>query len=122
MHLWYLSALVYTLVIVAFVDKISDRKLLYYLIPLLLLGELAFGKYSMLIFHRTYQLALVRNFLFVGIPYFCIGDWLYVHRDKVIHKWSNPKLILLVFLFCLTTIAEKVCCCYYMPIRFGRII
>ncbi len=73
-HLWYLGAILYVLVIVLLVDKLNCRKLLYYLTPVLLIADLVFGKYSLLIFHQEFPYILVRNFLCVGIPYFCIGN------------------------------------------------
>ena len=51
-HLWYLGAVFYVLLIVFFLDKLKRRKILYSLIPFLLIIELVFGKYSMIIFNH----------------------------------------------------------------------
>lgn len=64
-HLWYLNALLYILIIMYLVDKIKIRKNLYYAIPILLLIDLIFGKYSMLLLGRQFPYIIVRNFLFV---------------------------------------------------------
>ncbi|MDD2970814.1 MAG: acyltransferase family protein [Lachnospiraceae bacterium] len=72
-HLWYLNAILYVLLIVLIVDKLSCRKILYIMTPMLLLGDLLLGKYSILFFKREFSHFIVRNFLFVGIPYFSIG-------------------------------------------------
>lgn len=73
-HLWYLGAVFYVLLIVFFLDKLKLRKILYILVPFLLIIDLVFGKYSLIIFHHEFPYILVRNFLCVGIPYFCIGN------------------------------------------------
>lgn len=74
-HLWYLGAIFYVLVIVWLVNMLNCRKLLCYMTPILLIADLLFGKYSLLVFHREFPYILVRNFFCVGIPYFCIGDY-----------------------------------------------
>lgn len=72
-HLWYISAYFYVLIIAYFIDKIKAWKQVCYLIPFLLMADLAFGKYSLLIWNREFPYYLLRNFLFVGIPYFSLG-------------------------------------------------
>ena len=81
-HLWYLGAYLYVLVIMLVVDKHRLWKPLMWATPLLLLGDLLFGKYSLLLLHHEYPYVYVRNFLFVGLPYFMIGVWIKAHRDK----------------------------------------
>lgn len=81
-HLWYLGAYLYVLVIILVVDKHRLWKPLMWATPLLLLGDLLFGKYSLLLLHHEYPYVYVRNFLFVGLPYFMIGVWIKAHRDK----------------------------------------
>ena len=104
-HLWYLGAILYVLVIVLLVDKLNCRKLLYYLTPVLLIADLAFGKYSLLIFHREFPYILVRNFLCVGIPYFCIGN--IIREKQYSEKWNKTVLWVLIFVFSITSLAEK---------------
>ncbi len=72
-HLWYLNAIIYTTVIFEICRRLGIQKALYILTPLLLIGDLVFGKYSLLFFGREFNYMLVRNFLFVGIPNYCIG-------------------------------------------------
>lgn len=86
-HLWYLGAILYVLVIVLLVDKLKSRKALYCLTPVLLIADLVFGKYSLLIFHREFPYILVRNFLCVGIPYFCIGNL--IREKRCSEKWNK---------------------------------
>ena len=73
-HLWYLGAILYVLLIVSLTDAFQCRKIVYYLTPVLLAADLLFGKYSLLVLGREYPYIFVRNFLCVGIPYFCIGN------------------------------------------------
>jgi len=104
-HLWYLGAILYVLVIVLLVDKLNCRKLLYYLTPVLLIADLAFGKYSLLIFHREFPYILVRNFLCVGIPYFCIGNL--IREKRYSEKWNKKVLQGLIIVFAITSFAER---------------
>ena len=82
-HLWYLSAALYVLLIIWFIDRLELRKLLLFIVPFLLLGDLVLGKYSLLLFNREIPYYYVRNYLFVGIPYFCIGNLIYNFRTKI---------------------------------------
>lgn len=104
-HLWYLGAILYVLTIVLSVDKLDYGKLLYYLTPLLLLGDLVFGKYSIIIWHKELPYILVRNFLFVGIPYFCIGQLI---RNGMGRRIEKNTLGCLIVAFALTSILERV--------------
>lgn len=104
-HLWYLGAILYVLLIVLFADKLKCRKVLYWLTPILIVGNLVLGKYSFVIFHRAFPYILVRNFLCVGIPYFCIGT---VIRNKKTVEHTNKKLCILIVLSALTSIGERI--------------
>lgn len=103
-HLWYLCAVLYVLVIIYYFEKRWDRKYLYPLIPLLLLTDLVFGKYSLLIWKRNFDYIYVRNFLFVGLPYFLLGDIIF--RTK--KKYNFKLLISLSIFFAITTLLERV--------------
>lgn len=102
-HLWYLGALLYVLIIVYFIEKKWDRKVLYPLIPLLLLGDLVLGKYSLVIIGEVYPITYVRNFLFVGLPYFLIGDMIFRYQVKA----KNALLVVGSVVFYITTLAER---------------
>lgn len=103
-HLWYLGAILYVLIIVLIVDKLDCGKLLYYLTPLLLLGDLVFGKYAIIIWGKEFPYILVRNFLFVGIPYFCIG---FLIRNGMGRRIEKKALGCLIVVFSLTSILER---------------
>ena len=68
-HLWYMGAALYVLVIAELLQKTKRIRLLYIITPFLLLGDLALGKYSLLLFNREFPYIIVRNWLFVGVPY-----------------------------------------------------
>lgn len=112
-HLWYLGALLYVLLILRFCGHFHKLKALILVSPLLLFIDLIFGKYSLLIWGREYSYFYVRNFLFVGIPYFCIGIWLknrkyFLWAKEVKHK--GLYRVLLVgggISFVLTSVLER---------------
>lgn len=103
-HLWYLGAILYVLIIIMFTDKMNCRKFLYCLSPILLIGDLVFGKYSIVILGREFPFILVRNFLFVGIPYFCIGLLI---REGLGRKLSKKVLKWMILFFSLTSVMER---------------
>lgn len=103
-HLWYLGAILYVLVIILIVDKLHCRKFLYYLSPELLVMDLLFGKYALAIWGREFPVILVRNFLFVGIPYFCIGLMIKEGLGRNLHK---KVLQFMVVLFSITSLLER---------------
>ena len=104
-HLWYLGAILYVLIIVFLMDKFNCRKILYYLTPVLLITDLMLGKYSLLIFHREFPYILVRNFLCVGIPYFCIGNL--IREKQCSEKWNGKILQVLIVAFVITSLVER---------------
>lgn len=88
-HLWYLSALLYVLIISRFIYCKKAWKLVVLSTPILLLIDLMFGKYSLVIFGREFPYIYLRNFIFVGIPYFTIGT---IIRQKESNKKSYHKV------------------------------
>ncbi len=108
-HLWYLGAILYVLIIVALVDRCNGRNLLYAIMPLLLIGDLILGKYSILILGREFPYIIVRNFLFVGLPYFYIGALLYEHRNGIAEVFNHKRthLLFTVAVFAVTSLLER---------------
>lgn len=106
-HLWYLNALLYVLIIMKFVNKHNLLKYVYIITPLMLLGDLILGKYSLLLLHRELPFILVRNFIFVGIPYFCVGNYINTNIYSKIKENANKKYIFFIIVFILTTIIER---------------
>jgi len=105
-HLWYLHALLYVLIIMKFINKYDKYKALEVATPFLLLTDLVLGKYSLVFLKTEIPFIYVRNFLFVGLPYFCIGN--YIHKILESKKLDNKKyLLLLILTFSVTTILER---------------
>ena len=102
-HLWYLGAILYVLIIIYFFEKRYSRDKLYFLIPFLLLFDLVFGKYSLLFIRKEIPFIFVRNFLFVGLPYFLIGDIIFKRRITIARK----HLLILICIFASTTLIER---------------
>lgn len=96
-HLWYLGALLYVLLI-AYGLKHNKLQCLYFLIPILLACGIVLGKYSPVIFGDYVYYLFSRNFLFDGLPFFLLGMLL---RDKMpaIIEWvKNRHALIGVFL------------------------
>ncbi len=106
-HLWYLNALLYVLIIAYITDKLKIRKFLYFLIPILLIINLIYGEYSIAVLNKNFDPIYMRNYLFVGLPYFLIGDLLYKNKDKIAKKIPTKSFAILIPLFGFTSIMEE---------------
>lgn len=108
-HLWYLNAYIYVLVIYYITVKYGIVTKLYWLIPVLLFGDLMFGTYSKVLFNVEVPYLLVRNFIFVGLPYYWTGNFLYRHKKRILDKKmsNNKSLTFFIVLFTITTLLEK---------------
>lgn len=95
-HLWYMSAIIYTLIFFGLFPELNSyKKFRYVIIVALLVGDLVLGKYSLLILKHEFPLWMSRNFLFVGIPYFWIGN---IIREKKYQKiYAYSKLLPLIY-------------------------
>lgn len=108
-HLWYLNAYLYVLIFYYIAVKYKIIEKLYWFIPILLLGDLVLGAYSKLLFGVEIPYIIVRNFIFVGIPYFLLGDYLSKKGEQIIHllKISNGKLALLILFTVVVNLFER---------------
>ena len=68
------------------------------------MGDLILGKYSVLLLGREFPYILVRNFLFVGIPYFCIGRLI---RNGFGQKVKKKVLTIFLIVFSATSLLER---------------
>ena len=103
--LWYLNALLYVLLIAFVLKKIGMKsfKKLYPLIPILLIGNLILSYFSSFIFSQAIEIIYSRNFLFLGLPFFLLGDMLYNRKIKI----KNSLLIILTVFFAVTSVVEN---------------
>lgn len=104
-HLWYLGAVLYVLIIVFLADKIKIPKIWYKIsIPVLLLCNFIFGEFALLVFGRKFGVYIPRNFLFMGLPFFCIG---YCVKNGFGKRIKKNVLWFSVFLFSALSIVER---------------
>lgn len=73
MHLWYIAAYIYVLLIILLVEKHNLYKWLFYITPILLLTGLIIGKYNEMLLGHSFPPNYTRNFLFTGLPFFTLG-------------------------------------------------
>ena len=90
-HLWYLYAYIYALLIVTLFEKLRKLKYLFFSIPFLLLADVILGKYGMVLFGIDVPVPYLRNFLFVALPNFCLGMLL----KKYQKQFNITKIVLL---------------------------
>lgn len=102
-HLWYIGALLYALVIIFLFERHFERTRLHKLIPVLLLLNVTLGNYSSVLLGSRMPLILTRNFLFAGLPFILLGDYLNCRRPKI----RNSHLIIVLILSILLTTAEN---------------
>lgn len=101
-HLWYISAYIYVLLLAYVINKFRLWKIIFCLVPLFLVADLMFGKYSLLIWGQEFPYYWLRNFLFVGLPYYSLGAWI-----KATDNQFNCKYMLIgVGVFIITSFAE----------------
>ena len=101
-HIWYLNALIYVLIIAYILRKIKIFRVLFFLTPVLLLCGLVLEWFSPQIIGTSYsdgeRYYIYRNFLTVGIPYFCIGSLLSHCKIIKLKKFNFLILFASVFL------------------------
>ena len=96
-HLWYLQALLYVLVIAVLVEYLGLRKLAYLAIPVLLVGNLIRGNYSLLFWKKDYcHIYYARNFLYCGLPFFWLGCWFGERKEQLAAYLNKNRMALLL--------------------------
>lgn len=96
-HLWYLAAYLYVLIIIYFIDKYSLWKYSFYsIIPLLAIGTFIKQHISKTCPEDIFY---YRNFLFVGLPYVLTGAYIRNFPTKKTKRMSVSLTIIISFLF-----------------------
>lgn len=121
-HLWYLFSLIYVY-IVYYIFKIlfKNDKILYIFIPILLIMciIIEYLVFSGFIF---YQNIVIRNFLFIGLPFFMLGNLICKHKYSNFMMLLDNKILFLTSVFgCLYSLFEAYCSTY-MDLYFGSIL
>lgn len=110
-HLWYLLALIYILTLAYFFDSKLNSTIKMSVSVIVILGSLIFGVYSNVFFGKFYSGGVIRNWLFSGLPYFLLGEFIYDNRDTVekVIKVNYLRLCLVTLLIlCVGLIEFKI--------------
>lgn len=88
-HLWYLSALIYVYVVFYFLFRFKVRDKFIFIVSFLLLFLHLFLGEFLSIFGFAIPATGLRNFVFMGIPFFGIGMFVkkYEDRFKIVNKY-----------------------------------
>lgn len=121
LQLWFLSALFYSLIFVYLCSYLKNYKIIYSFIPILFLFNLILGNYSVLIFGHSAHIqgfpdiphSLTRNWIFFGVPFVLLGNYIYITKDKILSLVNNKLLIVLAILFGSLSILEKQLLCHF---------
>lgn len=82
-HLWYLLALIYVLGFAYCFDRKIRSKVKYTICITLIIMSFMLGIYSNAIFGVAMPELVTRNYLFVGFPYFVIGEYVFDNRKEI---------------------------------------
>ena len=101
-HLWYLSAQLYAMVAIRLALEYHKLQRLVWVAALALLAV------PLLIWQKgqAVPLALIRNFLLVGIPCVMAGAWMKLNTERIL-KWPRKLVICLPIAFTLLTLGER---------------
>ncbi|MCQ2514396.1 MAG: acyltransferase [Ruminococcus sp.] len=107
-HLWYLSALLYCMIIQYAINEIFkvniNTKICVLIIVLLLSIGLILGPYAKIVFGKSILITYTRNVWFIGLPYFLIGKLIVTNK---IPKLSNKLLVSIIFIFSVFVVIER---------------
>ncbi len=106
-HLWYISAILYVLIVFQAAEKLHLQHKLVYLTPLLLIVNLAIGKYSFLFFKSDIPIFYSRNWLLTGLPFFSLGYYIRNKRELVEKHIHKTRLLIAMLVFLLASILES---------------
>lgn len=93
--LWYLLALLYTLIILHIIFLLRVHRLVYYL-PILLFPTILLGRYSFVL-GSEYSILSDFNFLMNGLPYVSLGFFIRKYQHQFLHwNWEVFTLLFLI--------------------------
>lgn len=97
-HLWFLNALLYCYIIVYMYKKYIKKE--FYNVAFLIGAIFLISCYIIIsiIFMQTHtnKIYLIRNFIFIGLPFFYIGN--YIRRTEISSKIKNKSLIVIMII------------------------
>lgn len=108
---WYLWAMVYCYIVMWFINHFNLYKIAYCFIPILLILYLIIAYTSNVVFpiyDVEYNAAYVRNWLFDGMPWVLLGNFLAKYHDRIVGVFSNKICIALMIVSVLLCIVERI--------------
>lgn len=134
-HLWFLGALLYSylfaLIFLAYAWKGGGRsdelvrgnqvKCLRLVSVVLLILNIAGGEFLTL-YGKNIQIPYIRNWLFMGIPFFCMGYCIHADEGRIYRRIGLNMLWLLLFVSILLNIAEVYFAEVYFSLQSGLYI
>ncbi|MFQ9516397.1 MAG: acyltransferase family protein [Eubacterium sp.] len=93
--LWFLFALLYCYIILILVNKKNWYKGTYIAIPVLIILHIisrGIIQYFNLI-DENINIIFYRNFIFMGFPFFMLGNFIHKYEERVVNIFSNKKLL-----------------------------
>lgn len=96
-HLWYLLALLYVyLIYYVFTFIFNKNNILYIFIPILMFFSV-FLSYLLCYNFISYNGIVVRNFLFIGLPFFMLGNLISKNKKNILYLLiKNTFLIIMI--------------------------
>lgn len=102
-HLWYLLALIYVLCISYYCDNYISVNAKSVFCSVMIACSIILGTYSKAIIGKALPELLIRNFLFIGFPYFFLGEVFYEKRlkfEKLMQKSIAIKAVGISIVLC----------------------
>lgn len=96
--IWFMFALLYCYLIFWVVNKFNWYKAAYIMIPVLIVIHIVsrgYIQYNGLV-DETININWYRNFLFMGFPFFMLGNFIHKYEARIIPKLSNKLLVGLI--------------------------
>ena len=113
-HLWYLFAVLYTMIITMILQEKKCEKLFPCLCVAGVLGLLIAGKYSLLLLGSDVPTFYTKTYYCVGIPFFAFGMYLKSEQAQAwIEKVPNLLVLTWIILFCASGFLEKAVLRYF---------
>ena len=103
-HLWYLSALMISVMVIYACHMLKIERFLFIFAPIMIVLDEVLGKYSQIIWGGTIDFIYIRNWIFVGVPYMTIG--IAIKKLDLSKRLTYKKWALLAVLFSFTNCIE----------------
>ncbi len=107
-HLWYLFAILYVYIIFYFVKKYKANEKIIFIVSFALLVLHIFLGECLSAFKIVLPIAYLRNFVFMGIPFFAAGLFIKKHEDKI-RKIPAYASVVAFITGCAATLFSRFC-------------